>query len=317
MEIEVRAYDRWMEDQVCGLFEMNYGVDLEDFRRFFRAFYERSFQEEHCIRLVALEGDRVVGFQSFFYWPMAIAQQSYRCYQSGNSLVHEDHRGKGVFGKLLKAGDLALEEKSADLLIGFPVNASLGSFVRAGWNAEIQIQWYIKPLSALNFFIPRKRGQKLDAADSVISDYTPTRLHSAGTKDFFSWRKGYHQHNYYKVEVEHDGARLCWVIRTSVRLKLLHELVIGEVYTDSENAAQLEILVTLAFEELRAAFRGFNFISFAINADSDRPVDQIIISRGFKPIDKQINFVYRKLNQRIDLPPASKWALYRGDIDTW
>ena len=99
--IEIVEYEPWMLDQITELFSNQYSVNQADFATKFRSFYEHPFQESKAIRVVAVSGDKVAGFQSFFYWPVALNGHTLNVWQSGNSLVSPLFRGKGVFGKLL------------------------------------------------------------------------------------------------------------------------------------------------------------------------------------------------------------------------
>lgn len=319
MEIAITDYEPWMEGQVCQLFAMNYEVPFEEFRSFFKRFYEDPFQKDHCIRLAAVEGETVVGFQSFFFWPVKHGEKEIRTYQSGNSLVHPDHRGKGIFGKLLKRGNVSLEEKGAEMLIGFPVDASLGSFLRIGWNNDFNLQWFVRPLSPLNAAMPKRLGTKYDAALSAPPPVSPEKygVRSSSDNAFYQWRKQYHGLDYYEIRSQFGDDELLMVIKLSKRAKVLNELVIGEVYCSSEDPRQVAHLAKECFKQIQKQFKGFAFISFAANSKSTSALDQGIIAQGFKKIKKEIYFIHKPFVEGLTLPPAEHWRMYRGDIDTW
>jgi hypothetical protein len=65
----IQKYEDWMRTQVVALFDMEYSTGAAQFDSLFGQFYEQEFQSGRCIRIVALEGDRVAGFQSFFTGP--------------------------------------------------------------------------------------------------------------------------------------------------------------------------------------------------------------------------------------------------------
>src|SRR5689334_1140363 len=124
MEITITTYAPWMRDQVAELFSLQYGFNKEEFARKMDRFYDHPFQKDRCIRVVALDGEKVAGFQSFFYWPYAFKGKTFNSYQSGNSLVHPDYRGKKIFQKLLNFVDEKKQELRIDFLMGFPVEDS-------------------------------------------------------------------------------------------------------------------------------------------------------------------------------------------------
>jgi hypothetical protein len=116
MNIKIAFYEDWMKAQVAKMFSMQYGVDGHFFAKQIEDFYEHPFQKNKSIRIVALDGDKVAGFQSFVYWPYNYGKTTYNSYQSGNSLVHQDYRGKGIFNKLLSFFET--EKIDVDFLIG-------------------------------------------------------------------------------------------------------------------------------------------------------------------------------------------------------
>jgi len=85
------------------------------------------------IRVVAKIGGRVVGFNSWNPWLIPSSREPLLVYQSGASAVGEETRGRGVFAKLLAIGEATAKERGVRYFIGFPNPASLGSFLRAGW----------------------------------------------------------------------------------------------------------------------------------------------------------------------------------------
>src|SRR5438876_877685 len=90
-----------MKDQVAALFELEYAIPEKEFSKFMMRLYDHEFQSKKSIKIVAVDGKKVVGFQSFFYWPYSFNNKTFNSYQSGNSLVHPDHRGKRLFSRML------------------------------------------------------------------------------------------------------------------------------------------------------------------------------------------------------------------------
>ena len=266
-----------------------------------------------------MEGETVVGFQSFFFWPVKHGEKEIRTYQSGNSLVHPDHRGKGIFGKLLKRGNVSLEEKGAEMLIGFPVDASLGSFIRVGWNNDFNLQWYVKPLSPIHAALPKKLGDKYEPGKGTPppSSGDAEGIMSSSENDFYEWRKQYHGLDYYEIRSTQGDDELLMVIKLSKRAKVLNELVIGEAYCSSNDPAVIASLAKDCFKQVQKKFKGFAFISFAANSKSTGALDQGIIAQGFKKINKEIYFIHKPFVEGLTLPDTEHWRMYRGDIDTW
>ena len=123
--IKITFYEPWMKSQIITLFENEYSIDKNDFDNLLTKLYEHPIQLNKCIQLVALDDDLVVGFQSFFYWPYTRNNKCYKSLQSGNSIIHPNYRGKGIFRKLINHIFEQQIPINADFFIGFPVEASL------------------------------------------------------------------------------------------------------------------------------------------------------------------------------------------------
>jgi hypothetical protein len=141
--MNIKLYEEWMKPQVVKLFSIQYGRPEEEVSSTMEAFYNHAFQQTKCIRLVALEGDCVCGFQSLFYWPYQKNGKTYNSYQSGNSLVDPAYRGKGNFQKLLSYIDDNSSNLNIDFLMGFPVEMSFGSFMKKKWSNPFNLTWHI------------------------------------------------------------------------------------------------------------------------------------------------------------------------------
>ncbi|MFM9005637.1 MAG: GNAT family N-acetyltransferase, partial [Flavobacteriales bacterium] len=227
----IQKYEDWMRPQVVALFDMEYATGSEQFDRLFGQFYEQEFQRTRCIRIVAMDGERVAGFQSFFYWPVVMAGKELQSYQSGNSLVHPDYRGKGLFGKMLNFIHEPGSGFNAELLIGFPVEASYNSFMRNGWINPFNLQWYVKPLHPVRSFFSNperqlrkawgnREGQEFTAGTSLC--------YVAQRNDFDRYRFGYEQGDFYRFTVEHEGKTAYFELKAQRRKRILRELVIGK-----------------------------------------------------------------------------------------
>ena len=92
--MEIGLYEDWMRLQVSKMFSNEYHIKEEIFADLMEKFYEHPFQKDKCILIVAKEGQIITGFQSFFFWPYEMNGKTYNSYQSGNSLVHPNFRGK-------------------------------------------------------------------------------------------------------------------------------------------------------------------------------------------------------------------------------
>jgi GNAT superfamily N-acetyltransferase len=159
--MEIRLYEDWMKQQVHQLFSKQYGRTDDEVAMTMEQFYEHPFQKDKCIRLVAMDGDKVAGFQSLFFWPYQKNGKLYHSFQSGNSLVHPDYRGKGVFQQLLRYLDDYNKNLNIDFLMGFPVQMSYGSFMKCNWDNPLNLVWYIRFLNPFAFLSGLKKVKEV------------------------------------------------------------------------------------------------------------------------------------------------------------
>lgn len=315
--MEIKLYEPWMREQVVALFALEYGVQPSDFEQLFLAFYEHPFQLEHGVRIVAVEGEKVGGFQSFFYWPVQHNGRTLYTLQSGNSLVHPDFRGKGLFGKML---DYIHQPESGirfDFLMGFPVEASYNSFIRKQWLNPFNLQWYVLPTSPVfSLFstpengLQRHFGTRTPVDINMPSDTTAV-LQSAG---FDAYRFNFQKDPLFRFEWKQGQDTALFELKPQRRKRVIRELIIGKAVFTNTN----EAFVTEAFSALRKAVSkatSVTFISIAINPHVE-VLRRVIEMQGFRQIDKKIYFIAKgpTLHDNTDW---SKWWIFRGDIDTW
>jgi GNAT superfamily N-acetyltransferase len=315
--MEILAYQDWMRPQVVKMFVAEYGGSEVEFEKLFLHFYESPFQKERCIRIVAVEGDKVGGFQSFFYWPLRRGKEVVHAWQSGNSLVHPDFRGKGLFAKMLDYIHLAESGFDAELLIGFPVEMSYNSFIRNKWNNPFDLTWFIKvgyPLRSLfkggSTRIPStnfsRNTQAFDCQDDIIRVE-----HSAAFDEYrFAYQKG----EYGRCVVEEKGMKVLIEFKIQIRKKIIRELVIGKILFSHTEPKINEELFSKALKKIGGAFRPTIFsIAFNENYSS---LKALALRNGFKKHERKIHFIVKgkvadSINQWID------WDFQRADIDTW
>jgi len=313
----IQKYEDWMRPQVVALFDLEYATGAAQFDTLFGQFYEQEFQRTNCIRIVALDGKRVAGFQSFFYWPVVIGGKEVKSYQSGNSLVHPDYRGKGLFGKMLNYIHEPESGFNAELLIGFPVEASYNSFMRNGWKNPFNLQWYIKPLNPVRSFFSNPEGQlKKSWGDRKKNDFKAdfSTVYVAQRTDFDTYRFAYETGDFYRFTFELEGKKAFFELKAQRRKRIIRELVIGKfLVTHADQDFMQRALNALIREVKRSA--NFTLLSFAVNNHSADLVS-IVASAGMRPIEKRIYFIAKgPLADAVN--DWSGWWMYRSDIDTW
>lgn len=318
-DIKITLYEPWMHGQIIRMVCNEYGGEEDHHDKFYKNFYDHPYQREKCIRIVAKDGEKVVGFQSFFSWPYLLDGRIMNSYQSGNSLVDSNYRGKGIFQGLLNYLDVIQKDKKVDFLIGFPVKASYNSLIRNKWSNILNLKWYVKITSPFSIF-QRPPFAKLSLAKTPepipgIPTYKGFTL--SRDPDFETWRKYYSGHNHYFYFNYTDGGH-CVRFNLKVNLRgIMKELIVGRVQTNCDDldflGAAVKALVRKAREE-----RVFTFLSVALNDQYYRT--QILMAfrqAGFIRINKQIYFLVKDFSAEKRIFQRELWELYRSDIDTW
>lgn len=317
--MEILPYEDWMRPQVIQLFVDEYRVDFSEFEQLFIHFYESPFQKGKSIRIVALDGKTVGGFQSFFYWPLQTGEKEVVAWQSGNSLVSPAFRGKGLFAKMLDYIHQPNSGFNAELLIGFPVEMSYNSFIRNKWNNIFNLQWHIKlgsPLLSLLRYGSSSIDNKLYARAPFSVKTADNILRVQQSMAFDTYRFHYQKPNQLGRLHLSDGDLECFVeFKIQIRKKIIRELVLGKVlFSSTADITRCLKLFQRVLQRLNSTLRPTMF-SFAFNP-SYAFAQQLAESTGFKKIDKHVYFITKgKLAET--LSEASLWDIQRGDIDTW
>jgi hypothetical protein len=123
----VRPYEAADRRAVRELLQRTFGDSL-GFDRF-----ESGNPLGEMLAVVATLNDRVVGFNQWRPWRVP-GPRDIVAFQSGSSVIANECRGAGVFGRLLAEGEAIARARGAAFFLGFPNGASLGSFLRAGWS---------------------------------------------------------------------------------------------------------------------------------------------------------------------------------------
>ncbi len=321
MEIVITWYKDWMKDQVISMFENEYQVERSHFERLFDQFYFQPYQQDKCILVVAVDDKKVAGFQSFFYWPYVQGNNRYNSFQSGNSLVHPDYRGKGIFQKMLAFINTENKTLGIDFLMGFPVTASYKNFIKDKWQNILNLKWFVKisnPFGFLNTNLSHIKGFVKDLTYfNTPTDKLPT-IRLSADKSFINWQQNYMPPDtYYSFVFEKNGNKIILHLKRNKRKKLLNELIIGNILFNQESAiGQLQF----ALEELKKKIRNSfscHFISVAINEDCKNKEKSLLLAAGFKKTQKATYFIIKPFNVNDSLLDPKQWELYRSDIDTW
>ncbi|MBN8693909.1 MAG: GNAT family N-acetyltransferase [Bacteroidetes bacterium] len=318
--IRIQLYEPHMKQQVAKLFELEYKISDVEFGKFMSRLYDHPYQKEKCIQIVALDGEKVVGFQSFFYWPYCYNNSTYKSYQSGNSLVHPEYRGKRLFARMLNFIHENPIGKEVDFLMGFPVQASFNSFIKNGWDNLFNLQWYVKLINPFGILFSKKKLSKYFSETKYQYGFDALNaIHLSEESEFRQWKKQlvYEPDSYYQYTYSKGEKTVVFDLKIQVRKKLINELVIGSIRFDEKSKEEVNNAIT---ELIKTIWKTacVSMISIAINETFQTPeIQKYFRDAGFKKIENKIFFIIKPLKKELPVTNASVWNIGRADIDTW
>ncbi len=317
--IKITLHEPWMREQIVRMICQEYGFREDNEDRLIKNFYERPYQKEKSIRITALDGEKVVGFQTFFQWPYILDGKLVNTYQSGNSIVDPHYQKRGIFARLLNYLEEIREEKQIDFLVGFPINRSYNSLIRNKWTNVLNLHWYVKVINPFSIIQKLNLSKlSLETAPEYVPNI-PVRKGFTLTRnsEFEAWRQTYSVDNNYFYFHHDDGSfRVRFDLKVNRRGRL-KELIVGRVRTNCDNLEFLKKAVKALVRKIRVQ-NAFTFISVALNRQYFKPeILNAFQQSGFIHISKEIFFLVKdfKVGEMVYKPEL--WELYRSDIDTW
>ncbi|MGI6366711.1 MAG: GNAT family N-acetyltransferase [Bacillota bacterium] len=112
---------------------------------------------EHCMIFVAKDGDRLVGARSLFPGRVFYRDNWYAGAQGGDTMVHPDYRGRGIFTGLLQMSVEELSQRQINVLYNFPNQNSLPGNLSQGARKERDIVTAVRVLNLSKAFKREKR----------------------------------------------------------------------------------------------------------------------------------------------------------------
>jgi len=317
--IKISLYEPWRREQLVQMICREYGFEKEFYGLFMQKFYEHPYQQEKSMRIVALDGQKVIGFQTFFYWPYLLDGKLINSYQSGNSIVDINYRGRGVFSRLLNYLDEIKKVKQIDLLVGFPSLVSFNSFIRNRWSNVLNLDWYVKILNPISI-IRKFDMQQIVASGSpacVCGNETAKGFTLSCDLEFENWRKSYSaSSHYFCFHYDEGGRHLRFDLKLNMR-GWLKELIVGRVKTNCYDLSFLKKALGKLMQKANQR-QAFTFISVALNSKYfESEILTAFHQLGFKRINKNIFFIVKDYSVGGSIYKPELWQLYRSDVDTW
>lgn len=320
--IQIAAYSHEMRKDVIALICEEYGSDPTSEEERFVRYYDHPFQRDQAIRLVAMDGARVVGFQSLVSWPFQNGSTQLRSLQLGSIFVAKNCRGRGLFGRMLRHQEAVLEKSKIDFLVGFPVNILLGSYVRDQWLHLFDLSWYarlVHPTSILKRVELALVESKFDMQPMHVDQLYPEQAYTLSSEPLFmDWRSQFRKpgtHFYFNHSL--GGADIRFDLRLEQRGRA-NILVIGAIISNSADPAVLKDGLRQLFRAAKA-HQYITMVAIALNPYfGNETLCRLLRLHLFFPLKAKAHFIVKDMQQQnAKLHDRTKWQLFRGDMDTW
>ncbi len=105
--------------------------------------------------LVALKEDKIVGHEALWPMPLSVNGINQLSYQSVDSMVHPDFRGRGIFNNLIARSMEECSTLTCPIIFGFPNRSSYKIYTKFGWISDSSFHRFIKILNWQDVFNSR------------------------------------------------------------------------------------------------------------------------------------------------------------------
>ncbi len=291
----------------------------------FASFYAWKHEQSPFGRsrgLVAVDGDRVVGFRTFLRWEFVDAGGTRRrAVRAVDTATHPDHQGRGIFRALTLRAVEELTDEGLDFVFNTPNDRSRPGYLTMGWVEVGKLATSVRfgsPAAVVRMARSRVPAERWPAAPSggrpaaevlaapgvtalLASLGPPTGLRTARTPEFLRWRYGYAPLGYRAVTVSDRAEDGLAVFRVRRRGQAL-EGALCEVLVPSGAADAARTLV-------RA-------VAGAAGADYLIRIGRGAARTGFVPLPRQGPMLtWRRLGRDVPGAAPADWDLVLGDVE--
>ncbi len=236
--------------------------------------------------IVALDNDKIVGARPFLLTEMWLDNEKVRTAQHGDTMVHPEHRNKGIFSRMGQFAIQYLKDNDYALSYGFPGPMSRPGFLKQGWQIVVPTEIMFRAVhpqnlianklrskflgSGLGFFYDRllnKTTETFQPSSSfqveVFDQYTDELKEVDALRDesvidlvrsesYLRWRFDWHpDHNYKYIVAKRDGKLWGYaVINIQEKANGLIYGMITDYLVKNRDIACFGILINRCLDEL-------------------------------------------------------------------
>ncbi|WP_226039409.1 GNAT family N-acetyltransferase [Natrinema sp. DC36] len=168
----VRAFESDDRSAFLSLYESVFGHQRN--ADWFHWKFDENPYVDHVPILVASEGGDPVGFRSFFAQEMRIGGAVRTAFQPCDTMVHPDHRGRGLFGRMNERAIERYTDGEPSFFFNFPNENSKPGNLAHGWREIGTVPAYYRPQNPISVLEDRiNAGPRRDVTDAQPADDGP------------------------------------------------------------------------------------------------------------------------------------------------
>jgi len=153
----LRRYTSEDFEEYVDLYKAVYSKDLDMELFLWKNKKNHDLNEQPLIYLIFNEDNKLIGANSFFINEIKYNNETYLGVQSGDTMVHKDYRGKGLFKKIIQYAISDLTNSGYKFIYGFANNQSYPGFVKLNFETMYQVNIYNKILNYKQFLYSKKK----------------------------------------------------------------------------------------------------------------------------------------------------------------
>lgn len=168
----VRTFESDDRSAFLSLYESVFGHQRN--ADWFRWKFSENPYVDHVPILVAIEDGVPVGFRSFFAQEMRIGGVVRTAFQPCDTMVHPDHRGRGLFGRMNERAIERYTDGEPSFFFNFPNENSKPGNLAHGWREIGTVPAYYRPQNPISALEDRiNAGPRRDVTDAQPTDDGP------------------------------------------------------------------------------------------------------------------------------------------------
>jgi GNAT superfamily N-acetyltransferase len=169
-EYEIRFFEPGDRGEVCSLYESVFG-ETATIEWFDWKYTDNPFVDGVPI-VLAERGNRIVGARPFFALEMCAGDRRTLALQPGDTMVHPEHRRRGLFSRMTEAAIERYADREPDFFFNFPNDRSRPGYLDMGWRlvSETPIHYRIQnPAGILGVRTDNRIGELADRCSRSVA----------------------------------------------------------------------------------------------------------------------------------------------------